>query len=231
MYYDAHIHLLDKNHLIDAQKKGVSSFIINSTTPNEWEQIISLSYQIDNLYPCIGIHPWFVKNLEQNWAQQMESLLKKYPFVMVGEIGLDYLKADKDIQLYVFETCLKLAQKYHRPAHIHAVKAWNDVLRILKKFPNGKFLFHQFNASADIIQKLRNFNTYFSVSSRQNIEEIPSERLLVETDSPSHNKLPVDIINFVETTQLNKIQLLQNFQNFITPFQQLIPLKEKQHDT
>ena len=40
MYYDAHIHLLDKNHLIDAQKKGVSSFIINSTTPNEWEQIM-----------------------------------------------------------------------------------------------------------------------------------------------------------------------------------------------
>lgn len=227
MYYDAHIHLMDKDFLIEAQKKGVHSFIINATTPNEWEQIISLSYQIDNLYPCIGIHPWFVKNLEQNWAQQMESLLKKYPFVMVGEIGLDYLKADKDIQLYVFETCLKLAQKYHRPAHIHVVKAWHDILKILKNFSDEKFLFHQFNASNDIIQKLKKFDSFFSVSSRQNIEEIPSERLLVETDSPSHNKLPVDIINFVKTNALNKKQLHQNFQKFVTPFNQIIPMKEK----
>lgn len=231
MYYDAHIHLLDKNHLIDAQKKGVSSFIINSTNPHDWDAVINLSYKIQNLYPCIGIHPWFINNIESNWEEKMENLLQKHPFLMVGEIGLDYLKPEKEKQLYIFKTCLELSQKYNRPSHIHVMKAWHDVLRILKKFPNGKFLFHQFNASADIIQKLRNFNAYFSVSSSKNISLIPHDRLLTETDAPSHNKLPCDIINFVETTHLNKMQLLQNFQNFITPFHQLIPLKEKQNDT
>lgn len=227
MYYDAHIHLMNKDFLIEAQQKGVRSFIMNATTPNEWEQIISLSYQIDNLYPCIGIHPWFVKNLEPNWAQQMESLLKKYPFVMVGEIGLDYLKENKENQLRVFKTCLKLAQKYHRPVHIHVLKAWHDVLKILKNFPDEKFLFHQFNASDDIIQKLKKFDSFFSISSTQKIDKIPIERLLVETDSPSHNKSPLDMINFVKINALNEKQLNQNFQKFVTPFNQIIPMKEK----
>ena len=227
MYFDAHIHLIDENILIDAQKKGIQSFVVNATNPNEWEQVITLANKVNNVYPCIGIHPWFIDdNLEPNWAERMETLLKQNPFLMVGEIGLDYLKPNKELQLKIFNTCLNLAQKYNRPTHIHIVKAWHDMLGILKKNPNGKFLFHQFNAPENIIQKLEKYDVFFSVSTNKNLNLIPFEKLLVETDSPTHNKTPCDIINIVENFGLNKDQLFQNFQKFIEPINHFIPLKD-----
>lgn len=230
MYFDAHIHLLPIDELIKAKQQGVHSFIMNATTPSEWDKIISLSHKIEHLYPAIGVHPWFIKNLETNWAIKMENLLKQHPFIMIGEIGLDYLKPDKEKQIQIFKTCLNLAQKYNRPVHIHAVKAWHDILGILKDYSNIKYLFHQFSASDDIIQKLSQFDSFFSISNPKKIKHLPFNRILVETDSPNHEKTPSNIVEIVKNLNLNPSQLFQNFQNFVSPFDNLKLLKEKKYD-
>ncbi len=216
MYFDAHIHLMNINTLKFAQEKGIKSFILNATNQNEWKKILEISSKISNIYPCIGIHPWFIGNLPSNWLYHMENLLQKHPTLMVGEIGLDYTKNEQTQQQNIFKQQLELAKKYHRPAHIHTVKSWHSILQIIKQYPTVRYLFHKFNASLDIIQKLSPYDTYFSIDNLKNSQSIPVEKLLVETDSPNHNKSPIDIISFVETMAIPPKQLYKNFQNFIS---------------
>ena len=82
------------------------------------------------------------------------------------------------------------------------------------------------NLPENIIQKLEKYDVFFSVSSNKNLNIIPFEKLLVETDSPTHNKTPCNIIDIVENFGLNKDQLFQNFQKFIEPIKHFIPLKD-----
>ena len=218
MYFDAHIHLMNLENLKTAEEKGVSAFVLNATTPNEWADVLQISLKEKTIYPAIGIHPWFVDNLQNDWTNLMNNYLQKYPFLMIGEIGLDFLRQNKNMQLFVFKTMLEFAKKYHRPVHIHCIKAWNEMLLLLKEYPDLKILFHHFSASKEIVNQLLKFDTYFSISNSKNFKHIPQERLLVETDSPSLNKTPSDIIKLVESLNIDPKILWNNFQNFISPF-------------
>lgn len=215
MYFDAHIHIMDIDSLKFAQKKGVESFIINATNPNDWINILDIQLKIPNVYPTIGVHPWFIQNLSSNWLEKMENLLKQNQTLMIGEIGLDYSKKHQEQQLDILKKQLNLAQKYNRPVHIHTVKSWHIILQIIKQYPHLRYLFHKCNASCDIIQKLSKYDAYFSIDNPKNLSLFPIEKLLVETDSPHHGRSPVDIITFVQKINISPQQLYKNFQNFI----------------
>lgn len=215
MYFDAHCHLMEDNILKTSIEKGVGAIVLNTTKIDEWEKAIAISQKFKECYPCIGIHPWFLDELESDWFLKMDAFLKHYPNLMVGEVGLDYLKADKEKQLQVFERILILAQQYNRPIHIHCVKGWHDMLFLIKKYKKNRFLFHHFSASTDIIQELKKYDVYFSIASDKNLKELPLDKILVETDSPNHDSFPEDVVLLVEKLGLKKEQLWQNFQNFL----------------
>ncbi len=226
MYFDAHIHLLNHTTLELAREKQVRYFILNATTHQEWHSILSLAKNEKEVYPCIGIHPWFIDTTPPFWEKEMEKLLAENPFLMIGEIGLDYTKGNKEKQKNIFENCLRLAITYNRPVHIHCVKAWHDILYFLKKYPTLKILFHKFSASPDVIHKLKDYNIYYSLQTNQNLDLLPADKILVETDSPSHEKQPRDIIQIVKHLEISPDILLSNFKNFITPFDKLITTKD-----
>lgn len=215
MYFDAHLHLINEQELIQAYQKNIKGFILNATKEDDWEKIISLSKKHPFIYGAIGIHPWFIDSISHNWEKEMELYLKNNPSLMIGEIGLDGLKKDIKKQEEIFLKSLYLAKKYQRIVHIHSVKSWDKMLPILQNFSDLTFLFHRFNAPKEIIQELKKYNAWFSVNSKKNIELLPTNKVLSETDCDSMDYNADKLISLVDNFKLSAQQIEENFYDFI----------------
>ncbi len=216
-YFDAHCHIQKKSQFVAAQQKQIEYFVVNSTHPNNWEEIHVAAQEMPSIFPCFGVHPWYVNHLPHDWVLVLSNYLSKNPYAMVGEIGLDATKPYLLRQGEVFECCLKLAQTYQRPVHIHGYKAWSDIADILSCYPDTVFLLHQFYAEKTIARRFLEFkNAYFSVMTRRIAAFIPPERLLIESDSPDKDRRPEHVIKTAEKVGCDWKQLDQNFINFIS---------------
>jgi TatD DNase family protein len=116
----------------------------------------------------------------------------------IGEIGLDQSlePLNKDAQEDVFRAQLDLARKHERPVTIHCRRAWGWLMDILKteEIPNG-FQVHAYGGSVELIAPLAEMGAYFSFGgsslwennhrAKDALLAIPSDRLLIETDSPA----------------------------------------------
>lgn len=147
------------------------------------------------LYPyfAFGIHPWMVDTHTQQDLDNLEYLIKCNNPVAVGECGLDYIKdIDKQTQLHFFNAQLIMAEKYNLPIIIHAVKATEDVIFLLKKYSKLTGEIHGFSGSETQAQLLTKMGFYLgfgmqitnqrSLKIRQIVKNCPLEFILIETD-------------------------------------------------
>jgi TatD DNase family protein len=147
------------------------------------------------MYPyfSFGIHPWMIEQHTQQDLDYLEYLIKCNNPVAIGECGLDYLKdTDKEKQLYFFKFHLEMAKKYNLPIIIHSVKATEDVIFLLKKYPKIKGEIHGFSGSESQAQQLTKIGFYLgfglqiinqkSTKIRQVVKNCPLEFILIETD-------------------------------------------------
>jgi TatD DNase family protein len=161
--------------------------IIPSVGKQNWTDV--------QMYPyfAFGIHPWMVQGHTQQELDYLEYLVKCNNPVAIGECGLDYLKdIDKETQLYFFTFQLELAEKYNLPVIIHSVKATEDVIFLLRKYPKINGEIHGFSGSEAQAQQLTNMGFYLgfgmqvlnkkSTKIRQIAKNCPLEFVLIETD-------------------------------------------------
>ena len=147
------------------------------------------------MYPyfAFGIHPWLVDIHTQSDLDYLEYLAKCNNPVAIGECGLDYAKdIDKEKQVHFFTSQLVLAEKYDLPIIIHAVKATEDVIFLLKKHPKVKGEIHGFSGSEEQAQRLTRMGFYLgfgmqitnqkSTKIRQIVANCPLEFILIEND-------------------------------------------------
>ncbi len=196
---DAHIHLQDErfdddcdNLIKQAEKKGVKSFFCAATRPQDFQNVIDLAQKHNRIIPFIGTHPWFSDEYD---PQFFIDLLERYPLTGVGETGLDGLRGGNN-QETVFQDQLNIAARLNRPCVIHCVKSFDPLARIIRqteKLPPS-LLFHGFSGTKQQTDFLLKYNAYFSFSGtvlfdkkekiRNLISELPSDRILIETDAP-----------------------------------------------
>ena len=198
-YVDAHCHLNSGDRLLP----DVAMAITNAVNMSDWEYI-AIFHGDGGIYGAIGIHPWHVSDLSENWAVHMRELLMANPKLMVGEIGIDKNHPDMDTQMQVFKTCLQMSADLKRVAHIHCVGAWDKVLGALSEFTPPAIVFHNFSASFEIIKELLRYNSFFSfgraISNPQRVRAInalcsvPQNRILSESDSGT----PADVVPVVQ---------------------------------
>ena len=148
----------------------------------------------------------------------------KNKLLAIGEIGLDYYytKENKELQIKVFESQIKLAKKYNLPILIHNRDASGDILEVLKRnapFERGGII-HCFSASLEWAREviklgfMISFSGSVTFNSAKNLQEvaksIDEEYLLAETDSPYLTPVPNrgkrnepinvrDVANFIAT--------------------------------
>lgn len=194
-YLDSHCHIITDADISRAHAAGVDGFIVNSTRPDEWAHVVDIVARHADVRGAIGVHPWYAGNMPDGWDARMCEILRQYPNLMVGEVGLDKNHPDIAAQEYVFARQIDIAARLNRTLHIHCVGAWDRMRYILAhagcKLP--RMLFHSFAGSPEIMDELcAGYDAYFSFSdfisnpshrrARMCVARVPRGRLLIESD-------------------------------------------------
>ncbi|XP_021818740.1 uncharacterized protein LOC110760737 isoform X2 [Prunus avium] len=239
--FDAHCHLQDPRIFDKAPQliaaavdSGVVRFACNGVSEKDWHLVKQISESYPCVIPCFGLHPCrYVAERTPNWLNTLKQFFEATPSAAVGEIGLDKgsqgKKVDFTDQVNVFRQQLELAKELKRPASIHCVRAFGDLLQIMKSlgpFPAGVIL-HSYLGSAEMVPEFANLGAYFSFSgflmsmkvhkAKRMLKMVPSERILLETDAPDAlPKSELDSAHLVEGASLP--EELQSIEISSAPF-------------
>lgn len=215
MLIDAHIHLQaiqdlkTRTTLLDQiAKVHVEKLICNGIQPEDWSGVDEIAQGNERVLPFFGVHPWYADKVVSGWDAVLEHFLKKTE-AGIGEVGLDKLRTEIDWrkQIEVFQRQLQIAKELSKPLAIHCVRAWGDLLLLLKQHLSSgmRFMTHSYRGSLEVMRELLDLGAYISFSwkSFQHqtgtvndlIKEVPLERLLLETDFPyiEPHKIGTDI--------------------------------------
>lgn len=221
--FDSHCHLQDPRIFNKAPQviktaldTGIVHFAVNGVSEKDWHLVKEMSDNYPCIVPSFGLHPWFVPDRTPNWFNTLKEALEATPSAAVGEIGLDKGSHGKEIdftvQVEIFRQQLELAKQLKRPASVHCVRAFGDLLPIMKSvgpFPAGVIL-HSYLGSAEMVPEFAKLGAYFSFSgflmsmkenkAKKMLKSVPTDRILLETDAP--DALPrsdyLDSLFFVE---------------------------------
>ncbi|MBI3883488.1 MAG: TatD family hydrolase [Sphingobacteriales bacterium] len=139
-----------------------------------------------------GIHPWNVT--ESKWESDFIALqqISILPSVLaIGECGLDKLcNTSWELQLKSFVAQVKWANKIKKPLMIHCVRAYEEIIHLLKEEKNTqRVIFHGFNKGIMLAEKLVNEGYYLSFGKaiqnsrvQSTFKTIPADKIFVETD-------------------------------------------------
>jgi len=188
---DTHAHL---DEILCDTRGGVETIILAGTEIETSENNLKLAQKYDFLLPAVGIHP-------QSPSVEVEGLEKLITkeVVAIGECGLEFVgEYDQKSQEICFRKQIELAQKYKLPLIIHARKAVDEVVEILKEYKNIRGVFHCYAGGKKRIQKIIGLNFYFGIDGNLTYEDglievvknIPKDKLILETDCPYLTPVP-----------------------------------------
>lgn len=142
----------------------------------------------------MGVHPWHVAAAEEQLSEaliRIENGVVSSRFVAVGECGLDFsVEVDREVQRVVFERQVRLARRLSRPVVLHCVRAFEEVMKVLRTEQVEHAVFHSFigsNVQAERVARegyLCSFSPRSLASPRtcEAIRQIAPSALLVERD-------------------------------------------------
>ncbi|NLZ93109.1 MAG: TatD family hydrolase [Firmicutes bacterium] len=202
---DTHAHLTDERFnedlddvLVRAKAAGLGKIIsIGCDLPSS-EAAIALAAANDNIFAAVGIHPHEASSAGQDALQALKKLADSPKVVAIGEIGLDYYYrfSSADQQKDVLRRQIRLAREMALPVIIHNRDAHEDILAILraeKAYEVGGVM-HCFSGDLNFAMQCLELGFYLSFAGIVTfkkpgdlplvVQEMPLERLLIETDSP-----------------------------------------------
>lgn len=210
-YFDTHAHYYDErfgeeltestDEFIGALLSGEVSYIVNvGTSPDTSREAVRQASRYPNMYTAIGIHPSDTRFLSDSEGElsDIEALILDgaSKCVALGEIGLDYHypDTDKDKQMRYFTAQMALAEKLKMPVVIHDREAHEDVMTVIRRYPDVTGILHSFSGSVEMAKELIKLGYYISFSGtltftnarrpKEVAAALPKERILIETDAP-----------------------------------------------
>src|SRR5438309_7098792 len=211
---DSHAHLemeqfdSDREQMIArAREAGVESIVAigSGTGPGSLDCGIQLAEKYELIYATIGIHPHEAKLATDADFAQLEQLARKPKVIAWGEIGLDYYydHSPREIQQNVFTRQMEMACAAKLPIVIHcrpsdnSDNAWEDCLSLIEQHwrPSGfGGILHCFTGAWEHAKRALDMGFMISFAGnvtfpkaqqiRDSALQVPSDRMLIETDSP-----------------------------------------------
>lgn len=187
------------------QEAGVVRLVHSCVEPAEFASIKTLAQQIPELSFAVGLHPLDAEKWTSETATQIASQADSdNKVVAIGEIGLDFYKAENQAQqAQVFRSQLEIARDRNLPVIIHCRDAAPDMYDLLQDFwQQGavKGVMHCWTGNPEQTQWFLDLGFYISFSgivtfkNAQSIHEsakmVSSDRLLIETDCPFLSPVP-----------------------------------------
>lgn len=203
---DSHCHIGfdEKESLSDivhrAEANGVTRMLSVACEVKDYQSLSEVLQQYPQIDGAMGLHPEYASDWE-NVLPILTDFFSKSRLVAVGECGLDYHYAPdtRTIQCHTFESHIELAHTLKKPLIIHTRDAEEDTLSILESAERAGLLkygavLHCFTGSERLANKALQMGIYLSASGvitfksadslRTLFQQVPLNRLLVETDSP-----------------------------------------------
>ena len=206
-----HLGFLDKPAAFarEAEQRGVACLSC-TVEPDERTQLLPQLKECGNVSVGLGLHPWWVAADDAARKAQLAAFARQAASArLIGEVGLDFGRAHagtREAQEDAFRRICSLCAQPPAPSpldaaparrvlSIHAVHAAGAVLDILEEteaLASCICMFHWFSGSGEDLARARDAGCLFSVNPRMLVtrrgrayaQQIPADRLLLETDLP-----------------------------------------------
>jgi TatD DNase family protein len=177
-----------------ARSAGVDRIVTVGTGIESCRVALELAGLHEEVFAALGIDPHRAADPEAGSILELAELLAHERAVAVGETGLDYFhdRAPRERQRKLFEAQLELAAELGKPVVIHTRDADGDTADVLAGF-DGTVVMHCFS-SPGLLSTVVERAYYVSFAGnvtypkaghlRAAAAQIPTERILAETDSP-----------------------------------------------
>jgi TatD DNase family protein len=202
---DTHCHVLRDEDpagtLARARAAGVERFVLVGTDQEESRRCLETARLMGGpaagIWVALGLHPHEAKVGTGGLLELLEEVEGDPAVVAVGECGLDYHYGHSGVedQKRAFAEQVRAAHRLDLSLVVHTREAWDDTFAVLAaEGVPPRTIFHCFTGGPEEARRCLETGAYLSFSgivSFKNAEEVrqaaalcPSERLLVETDSP-----------------------------------------------
>lgn len=206
MLVDSHCHLdfpdfaEDLDGIVSrARTAGIGRMVTISTRVRKLDQLLAIAGRYDDVYCSVGTHPHNADEEDGISSDELIALTQHPKVVALGEAGLDYFYDDgsPEAQARGFRAHIAAARTTGLPLVIHTREADEDCARILEEeTARGSFraVLHCYTGGRELALKAVSLGLYIGFTGiltfkksdalRALAAELPSDRILVETDSP-----------------------------------------------
>lgn len=205
--FDTHAHLDsdqfddDREAVIErARQAGLAGICVIGCDPDSSLACCELAARHPGfLYAAVGIQPNYVTYGMPDWMDEIIQLAQRPEVVAIGETGLDCYWQDSPLELQeqYFQWHIELAQQTGKPLVIHMRDSGQQIYDALKPWTEKgpiKGIMHSYTGDMELAQRFLDLGLHISFAGmitfkksaelRHVASRIPSDRLLIETDSP-----------------------------------------------
>lgn len=184
---------------------GVTKLVHSCVCPDEFPSIQAIADRFPEVSFAVGLHPLDAEKWKENeTARQIRTLASSDPRVVaIGEMGLDFYKAENQAQQQeVFLAQLAIAKELELPVIVHCRDAAATLRSLLKEFGAGtvKGVMHYWAGNIEETKWFLDLGFYISFSGvvtfknakqvQESAKMVPRDRLLIETDCPFLAPIP-----------------------------------------
>lgn len=207
MFVDSHCHLdmiAERDDLTSvvarARESGVATMLTIATKMSNLDRIRGIAAAYEDVWCAVGVHPHEASREGQSTPEDLVAAADHPKVVAIGESGLDYhyTFSSKEDQRTNFRANIRAAQRTGLPLVVHAREADEEVAEILRDEVHlgGPFgcVMHCFSSGRDLAMTALDLGFHISFSGivtfkkseqlRKIAQDVPRDRLLIETDAP-----------------------------------------------
>lgn len=179
-----------------ATAAGVGIQIVPAISRDSFATVDAACTRYPGCLPAWGLHPMYIGIHRPEHLADLRAQIETQRPVAVGEIGLDLFVRDLDYatQEFFYVEQLKIARDYDLPVLLHGRKAYDQLLKQLRRIRVRGGIAHAFNGSpqqAGEFIKLGfklGFGGAFTWPRANNLRRLavslPLDAIVLETDSP-----------------------------------------------
>ena len=185
-----------------ARNLSVDKFLCVCIDLEHFDDVHTLSKSYPNIYCSVGVHPTET-NCKDPSIQELLEYAKSNRVIAIDETGLDYFhvrKDEADWQRDRFRRHIAASNQSGKPMIIHMRDSKEDTIEILSREKAEKGVMHCFAEDLETAEAAIDLGFYISFSGiltfksaqdlREVAKQIPTERILIETDSPYLTPVP-----------------------------------------
>ncbi len=204
--FDSHCHLDDRSFVKDldhvithARQAGVEKIMVVGITQKSCRLAVKLAENNTGIYASVGIHPHDVKDCTEEVLKDLKNLARNKKVKAWGETGLDFNRmfSPRALQEKWFARQIETAHELGLPLIFHERDSKGRFYEMLKSYlgSDSKGVVHCFSGNRKELFDYLSLGLYIGITGIVTIEsrgeelrklltEIPSDKILIETDAP-----------------------------------------------